>query len=159
MERSGKFESRALGWLCHVMSALFLLLVLPTAFAQNNPVQDAKVELVQESILVRDGFMGKNILRGRKIFVNGYLVSLKEFLVSYESQDPEEQNAAYAFLLGVVEATEGKEWCGYRLAKTISILETIHAELKKSEPFRYDERAADVIVMILKERMPCKKER
>ncbi|MDR3214109.1 MAG: hypothetical protein LBT71_09390 [Azoarcus sp.] len=113
----------------------------------------------QDTILKNEGLLFGDKLppsHGRSIFTNRNILSLQSFLNSYRSADAEEQNAAYAFLLGVVDATEGKEWCSYRVLKTISILETLAMEFKDFDPSRYDERAAYVITEVLKKYHPCK---
>ncbi|MDR3298935.1 MAG: hypothetical protein LBU43_02765 [Candidatus Accumulibacter sp.] len=142
----------------------FCVLMLPILFlssdyAQDNLARDAENEPIQESLLVRDGTYGLRVLQGDYIFVNGTNVSLQRFLRSYRSRKPDEQNAAYTFLLGVIEATEGKEWCGYRRLKTDTILEVVYLGLQKVEPSRYDERAAYVVTGILRKNSPCKEAR
>jgi len=136
-----------------MLSALF---AFPTAFGGEVVKED---HANKNSILVKNGTWGRDELRGRQVFVNGYDMPLRDFLVSYYSNDPQEQNVTHAFLLGIVDATEGREWCGYRIVKSISILEILHNGLKDISPSRHDERAAYVIADILKRRLPCKKER
>jgi hypothetical protein len=93
---------------------------------------------------------------GRGIFVVN--LSLKRCLASYQSEDEAERGAAHAFLLGVLDATEGTAWCSYRQYKSTTILEEIYLGLKDLDASRGDERAARVIADILKTNMPCKKE-
>ena len=138
----------------HGMLALSLLLALPPAFAQDSPQQDAKDEPVPRSILERKRLISGNSGSGG-IFIPD--LSVRDFLASYNSEDPEEQIVAYAFLLGLSDATEGKVWCGYYRFKSITVLEIIHSELEKLDSSRYDERATDVIADILGKRHPCKK--
>jgi hypothetical protein len=54
-----------------------------------------------------------------------------KFMLIRSSNLPEERRYADLYLLGVVDATEGKVWCGYRKRLTISILEWIDTGLKK----------------------------
>jgi hypothetical protein len=108
--------------------------------------------------LVEKGRAGKQVIRqGEDIFVPN--LSLRHFLSSYSNKISEEQIVAYAFLLGVSDATEGKIWCSYKIFKTITLLETIHSEVKELDLSHYDERAAYTITEILKHRYPCNKER
>ncbi|MDR1424700.1 MAG: hypothetical protein LBI92_08890 [Azoarcus sp.] len=141
---------------CSVLM-LCMLLASVTSFAQNDPAQGGKDALVQRSILIKRGLVNQyEKHEGRDIFVPN--LSLEQFLVSYNSKNPEEQSAAYAFLLGVVDASEGKTWCSYYKFKKTTVLEMIHAGLKELSPSHYDERAAHIIIGVLEKQHPCGKE-
>jgi len=128
------------------------------SFSMNDSVQDIKDEPFQKSILVGEGLAGEQITRqGEGIFVPN--LSLRHFQASYRSKDTKEKSAAYTFLLGVSDATEGKVWCSYNRFKPTTVLETIYSGWEKLDSSRYDERAAFVITEILKNDFPCKKER
>lgn len=118
----------------------------------------AKAEATAMPIQEDCGCMGKTALQGRNIFLNGSNLSLKRFMEYYSSPKPVEQNIANAFLLGVVDATEGKIWCDYRLLKTVSIEDFLSSRLKETSRSMANERAAYVISHILEKAFPCQKE-
>jgi hypothetical protein len=134
----------------------FLLTSLPS-FAQKKP-EPVSGE-VQESMLVWKMPFSKKpfTVSGKDIFVVN--LPLKRFLASYRSEDEAERGAAHAFLLGVLDATEGTVWCSYRQYKSTTILEEIYLGLKDMDALRGDERAAHAITGLLKTSWPCKKER
>jgi hypothetical protein len=121
--------------------------------AQGKPGQENGN---QESMLVwKTPFAGEHYtVSGKDIFVVN--LSLKRFLASYQSEDTAERSAAHAFLLGVLDATEGTVWCDYHQYKSITILEQIHSSLKDLDASRGNERAAHVITGFLKTHWSCK---
>ena len=153
MKRVEKTPGRALGSLCRAV--LVLSLVLPGAFAWGEPAQDVRDEPLQESILSRAWLSDIRIRQGKDIFVPN--LPLWRFLVSYNSTDSREQNIAYAFLLGVADATERKVWCSRDDYTSTTIFEAINEGLKKLKSSRYNEHGAYVITEVLKKTYPCKK--
>jgi hypothetical protein len=129
------------------------LFILPTSFAQGKSGQENGA---RESMLIwKTPFMGERYtVSGKDIFVVN--LSLKRFLVSYQSEDAMERSVAYAFLLGVLDATEGTVWCDYRQYKSITLLEKVHSGLKDLDASHDDERAAHVVTSFLKTHWPCK---
>jgi len=156
MKRVEKTPGWAIGALCRVV--LVLSLVLPGAFAWGEPAKNAKEEPFQDSLLGGKGFGGNiYIYQGRDIFTNGPMMPLKRFLVSYRSEKMDERNAAFSFLLGVTDATEGKAWCSHDNYTANTVLEAINEGFKKLKPPQHNERAAYVITEILRKKYPCKK--
>ena len=49
------------------------------------------------------------------------------------------------YLLGVMDATEGKSWCNYQTYKTITLRERIYEAFKKPRKYQFNNRAATVI--------------
>lgn len=82
-------------------------------------------------------------------------LSARQFFKSYMSADPNERKDAELYLLGVMDATEGKDWCDYRTFKTVTLRERIFEEFKTLDSGRLDERASSVIGRILSRRYPC----
>jgi len=154
MKRSAGLDNAPRALCCCVLAS-FMLLVSPAALAQSNPVQKAEDESASKSILERMRLNGNNGPGG--IFIPN--LSVRDFLASYYSKDPEERLIAYAFLFGISDATEGKIWCSYYKFKSITVRETIYSGLKELDPSRYSERAAYVITEILGKNHPCKKDR
>ncbi|MCL1824984.1 MAG: hypothetical protein FWG26_03440 [Betaproteobacteria bacterium] len=144
--------------LCCATLALSLLLALPNAFAQGNSAKNAKDDLFQDSILVGKGAWGDiYVRRGSDIFANGFILPMNRFLVSYRSEEKDEKNTAFAFLLGVADATEGKKWCSYGNYKPVTVFDAVNEGVRNLKPSRYDERAAYVITEMLVKKYPCRK--
>lgn len=72
------------------------------------------------------------------------------------SKDRVEQERARMYLLGVLDATEGRVWCSYGVAKTDSLQELVFEALKKSPP---ESRAATEAEVALAKTLPCKEKR
>jgi len=139
------------------MLALSMLLVLQNSFAQGNSVKNAKEEPFQDSILVGKGFGGRIYTsNGSSIYMNGFILPLASFLVSYRSEKADEKNVAYAFLLGVADATEGKMWCSQGGYEPTTIFKTLDEGINQLKLPRHKERAAYVITGILEKKYPCK---
>lgn len=60
-----------------------------------------------------------------KITVDSVNLSARQFFKSYMSTDANERKSAELYLLGVMDTTEGKDWCNYRTFKTITLRERI----------------------------------
>jgi len=156
MERERNFPGKAHKSLCYVVLALSLLLVLPNSFAQGSSA--GKDDPFQGSLFTMKGWLGKIYTkRGKDVFISGIIMPLKGFLVSYKSEEADERNAAFAFLWGVTDATEGKMWCANNDYTRTTVFEAVDEGLKKLNQSRYNERAAYVITEILEKKYPCKK--
>lgn len=90
-----------------------------------------------------------------KITVDSFNLSARQFFKSYMSTDANERKSAELYLLGVMDTTEGEDWCDYRTFKTITLRERIFEEFKKLDNGHLDERASAVIGRILSGRYPC----
>jgi hypothetical protein len=95
---------------------------------------------------------------GQNLFINNNNLTVKNFWFTYTSESAEVRRYAEMYMLGVVDAAEGKSWCSYRKLKTISINETIFSDLKPLVEVKKNERAAYVITDILSKKFPCRKE-
>jgi len=132
---------------------------LSSTFVQNDSIPASKYDPYKKNItLTGEGLTNEWVVKqGDNIFVPS--LSLRHFLIPYKSNGMEERSTAYAFLLGVVDATEGKTWCGYYRFKSITVREVVYSDLRDIDPSRYDERAAYVVSRIIENRLPlCKKE-
>ena len=69
--------------------------------------------------------------------------------------DANERKNAELYLLGVLDTTEGKDWCDYRTFKTITLREWMFEEFKKLDNSQLNERASSVIKRILSRRYLC----
>jgi hypothetical protein len=93
--------------------------------------------------------------------INGDNVNLKakKFLEEIVSTDMDRREMANVYLLGVMDATEGKVWCDYKTFKTITLQEFIFESMKRLSPVQLEKRASVVIEDTLRESFPCKRVR
>lgn len=92
-----------------------------------------------------------------EITVDSVNLSGRDFFKSYMSMIPKERANAELYLLGVMDATEGRSWCNYRTFKTITLRERVFLEFKEMDVGKLNERASKIVEEILSHRYPCKK--
>lgn len=127
---------------------MFLIIVLlvmsaPVSYANDNATPS------DLQLLARDGVMS-----------NSVNLTAKQFLKSYTSDHADERRSAELYLLGVLDATEGKSWCDYKTFKPGTLRGRIFEGFKKLESRRLNERASKVIEDILiqlNQYRPCEK--
>ena len=83
-------------------------------------------------------------------------LTARAFFADFGSTDEPRRRAARLYLLGVLDATEGRAWCDYQTLKTVSLREHLYEHLRKLPSQRLDERASDVITEALSLSFPCK---
>lgn len=86
-------------------------------------------------------------------------LSAKAFLSEFVSQSEESRKTARLYLLGVMDATEGKIWCDYKQFSTATLNEFIFEYLKKRSPPELEQRASTLIEASLKSSFPCKEKK
>lgn len=84
-------------------------------------------------------------------------LSGQAFLDGFASSQAEIRLPSRVYLLGVLDATEGKSWCGYSILKTASLHEFIFEQLKKQSAKQLEQRASALIEEALHYSFPCKK--
>jgi hypothetical protein len=119
--------------------AIVLMVITSSVSHANQCAVPSEQELQQ-----RDG-----------VTINSVSLTAKKFLKSYMSSCADEERSADLYLLGVLDATEGKSWCDYRAFKSGSLREFIFEKLKKLDGDRLNERASKVIEDILSQAFPC----
>jgi hypothetical protein len=82
-------------------------------------------------------------------------VSVDRFLAALAHSDPIERERANHYLLGVMDTTEGRVWCSYRILKSISVREIVYYELGRLPAERRKDRAAKAIEEALQKTNPC----
>ena len=102
---------------------------------------------------------GSNLLRDpNSLSRNDIQISGEKFLHAWLSKDNEQARLkANMYLMGVMEATEGREWCSYRRAKPGSLREAVYTFFEKLPQQRRGEPAAALIKEALMQELPCKK--
>ncbi len=68
-----------------------------------------------------------------------------DFFRFYRSADKQEKEKARIYLLGVLDATEGKSWCQYSQLQTVTLQEFVFEFFNKLPAARLHERAAPLI--------------
>ncbi|WP_416260199.1 Rap1a/Tai family immunity protein [Gibbsiella quercinecans] len=82
-----------------------------------------------------------------------------KFLQAWGSTSNEQERLkADMYLMGVLDATEGKNWCNYQRLKTITLQEIIYSYFKKPPQARLNERAAKLIEEAITQHHSCKRE-
>ena len=100
-----------------------------------------------------------NLLRNpNTLSRNDVRMSGEKFIAAWLAKDNEqEQLKANMYLLGVMDATENKAWCGYSVALPGSLRESIYNYFKKLPQDRKKEAASALITEALSQDLPCKK--
>lgn len=98
-----------------------------------------------------------NFLRDRALLSrNDVNLSGERFLNAWLSKtDERERTKANMYLLGVMDATEGKVWCSHRLALPGSLREQVFNYMVKLSPERKKERASVLITEALAKNLAC----
>jgi hypothetical protein len=78
------------------------------------------------------------------------------FLKSFASKTESERSAASLYFLGVLDATEGKDWCDFKTLKTVTLREFVYEYMRKLNENRMNERASLLIAEALHKSFPCK---
>ncbi|GKT16904.1 hypothetical protein AVHY2522_13350 [Acidovorax sp. SUPP2522] len=91
--------------------------------------------------------------------INNTQITTDDFRQAYVSPAPQVRQQAELYLTGVLDATEGRAWCGYPTLKTITIDERLFTELKKVEGPALQQRASKTLVAILSKQFPCRSPR
>ena len=134
---------------CNSMRSFFVIVLL----VLSSPVSHANENAIPSDLelLAIDG-----------ITINSVNLTAKHFFKSYMSDSADERRSAELYLLGVMDATEGKSWCDYRTFKPDTLRGRIFEGFKKLENRRLNERASKAIEDILSQLNqyhPCKKKK
>ncbi|MGG7795829.1 Rap1a/Tai family immunity protein [Klebsiella aerogenes] len=99
-----------------------------------------------------------NLLRDpNQLSRNDVRLSGEKFFKAWLAQDnTQQQLKANMYLLGVMDATEGKAWCGYQQALPGSLRENVYSYFKKLPDERIKQPAAMLITEALAKELPCK---
>ena len=118
---------------------LFYLSSLSYSTAQNNSVGVEVPTDQYESLLIQNTDM-----------------RFLDFITAYKGEDLIQRRLAEMYLIGVLDATEGKVWCAYRELKPGSLKDIIYSgfEEHKDKISNY-ERASKVILSIIVESSSC----
>lgn len=79
-----------------------------------------------------------------------------DFFNLYRGTDRQEKEKAQLYLLGVLDATEGKSWCQYSQLQTITLQEFVFEYFKKLPQEQLTRRASQLIEAAMVKNFPCK---
>ncbi|MEK0166606.1 Rap1a/Tai family immunity protein [Pseudescherichia vulneris] len=127
---------------CILAAPLVLLSLSGTAWSasESQPADDTSNLLRDTALLSRNDVN----LSGER-FLNAWL----------SKTDERERIKANMYLLGVMDATEGKAWCSYKLALPGSLREGLFDYMNKLSSERKKERASVLITEALAKDLPC----
>ncbi len=108
------------------------------------------IQVLAESKLLR------TLPHSQSLIIENNNLTAGEFFEAYMSRNMVERRYAEMYLLGVLDVTEGTDWCDYRHVKTVSLDEEVYEGMKKADPAQLQKRAAFIIRDILRKRLPCK---
>lgn len=94
--------------------------------------------------------------KNQRSIIDNLRLSGNDFYSAYTSEDVAQRRLAEMYLAGVLDATEGKLWCGYHIALPGSLQEQIYIGFKKQNRDSLDRRASNVILEILQKILPCR---
>ena len=90
------------------------------------------------------------------ISIDSNNLSAEDFWRAYTSPLQADKYAARYYLLGVMDATEGKAWCSYQQFKTLSLRDYLKGYFNKLTKSQLQQRASSVIEAALIELSACK---
>ncbi|MGG7446619.1 Rap1a/Tai family immunity protein [Kosakonia oryzendophytica] len=137
----------------HTVIASSLLILSAMACAQTQRYEYPRSESLPEddtSIFPRD----PALLTHQDLHMSG-----ERFFNAWTSRTNErERIKADLYLLGVLDTTEGKVWCGYNRLKTISIHEVVYSYFTAQPAARLQqERATTLILEAMTQNGKCNK--
>lgn len=91
----------------------------------------------------------------QSLIIENNNLTAADFYAAYLSKQVQQRRYAEMYLLGVMDASEGIDWCSYRTVKTITVDEAIFTGLKRLDPGKMKLRAATVIREILADKFGC----
>lgn len=98
----------------------------------------------------------KPIPESQSLIIENNNMSAADFYAAYSGKDVVARRHAEMYLLGVLDATEGLDWCDYRTIQTITVDEAIFTGFKKLDGSKMKLRASAVIRQVLASKFKCK---
>lgn len=127
-------------------SLLLLTIALTTLVA---PALNASAESISNATFPKD----TNLLWPANVNLTG-----EKFFKAWRSgEENPERLKADLYLLGALDATEGKVWCDYKTLKIFTVHEVVYRYFQKLPPDRLKERASTLILEAMVKDHSCKK--
>ena len=92
----------------------------------------------------------------QRSFTLNLSISTQELYEAYMSRDVNQRRLAEMYVAGVLDSTEGKVWCGYKIVSPGAIQEQVFLGLKETLKNNPKLRASDAIRVKLEKLLPCK---
>jgi hypothetical protein len=96
------------------------------------------------------------IHESQSLIIENNNLSAADFRAAYLSKNIAERRYAEMYLLGVIDSSEGIEWCSYRSIQTITVDEAVFTGFKRLDTGKLKMRVSSVIKEILSNSFPCK---
>lgn len=93
---------------------------------------------------------------GQRMISQNLSMSTESLLKAYMHPEQEQRLLAEMYVVGVLDSTEGKSWCGFKIASASAIQEQVYIALKKAVVTSPKKRASIVIESHLMNLLPCK---
>lgn len=92
----------------------------------------------------------------QRLIIENLNLSGTRFFSAYVSKEVQQRQLAEMYLAGVLDAGEGKLWCGYNIALPSSLQEVIYIGFKNQSPESLNRRASEIISEILVGSLFCR---
>ena len=86
-------------------------------------------------------------------------MTTENFMTLYMSDNVNHRRLAEMYLVGVIDSSEGKTWCGFNIASPNAIQEQAYLGLKETLKSKPSTRASKSIISKLNKLLPCKEQK
>ena len=86
-------------------------------------------------------------------------MTTENFMALYMSDNVNHRRLAEMYLVGVIDSSEGKTWCGFNIASPNAIQEQAYLGLKETLKSKPSTRASKSIISKLNKLLPCKEQK
>ena len=125
-----------------IINRVFLVLLIYSSVISCSVADSVGIEISEDN--------------NERLLTNNIDFTVSSFLVAYFGKDLFYRRLAEMYLIGVLDATEGRIWCSYNDLLSHSIEELIYSGFKEDKrQFPKDGRASDAILSIMSEISPC----
>lgn len=98
----------------------------------------------------------KPLHESQSLIIENSDFSVASFQAAALSTNITERRYAEMYLLGVMDASEGRDWCDYKTIQTITVDEAVFTGLKEYIKDRKNMRAATAIKEVLSQKFSCR---
>lgn len=137
------------------ITLLILIGAAGNALAESAPPTSSKSDNTSSEPAARTR-LGAKQSPFQSLVVNNKL-TLREFMTALASPSHTERHYAEMYLVGVLDATEGRDWCGYDTILPGSAASVMATYAEQQLATRGNERASTVIRDILKDKASCRR--
>lgn len=95
----------------------------------------------------------------QRLITDNLSFTTERFYHAYMSKSVEQRRLAEMYLIGVIDASEGKTWCNYQVASPSAIQEQAFLGLKHTLKQAPQTRASTAILSRIEQLLPCKEDK